>query len=86
MERDAGLEMEKVGEGIGSVPEFGEVAVQIHLRIAPEQSAENEAIESLRLAVGGEARIEIDGIGFDEKGDGGRIEICRMRAAGDKAK
>jgi hypothetical protein len=35
------------------------------LRVTGEESAEDEAVEALGLAVGGEARIEIDGVGFE---------------------
>jgi hypothetical protein len=65
METYTGFQMKNVGERIGRLPGFGEVAMQIHLRVAGEESAEDEAVEALGLAVGGEARIEIDGVGFE---------------------
>ena len=67
--------MENVGERVGSIPGFCQVAVQVHLRVAREQSVENQAVEALRLAVSGVTRVEIDGIGLDEEGEGGRIEF-----------
>jgi hypothetical protein len=72
---DVLAEMENVGERVGSVPGFGEVAVEIHLVVALEEAAEEQAVEVLGLRVGGETRIEVGGVGFEEKGEGGGIGI-----------
>src|SRR5262249_8353909 len=71
-----------VGERIGSVPGFRQVAMQIHLRITGQEGGGDQAVEALRLAVGGEAWVEIDGSGFDDKSERRRIEFCGMRTAG----
>jgi len=76
VESYVGPEMEHVGERVGRGPGFGEVGVEIHLCVADEQAAEDEAVEALRLAVGGEARVEVDGIGFDQKGEVCWVESC----------
>jgi hypothetical protein len=60
--------------------------VEIHLRVACEQAAEDETVEALGLAVGGEARVEIDGIGFNQEGKVGWIEFWGAEAAGEKRK
>ena len=49
--------------------------MQVHLRITREQTAENQAVEALGKAVGGEAGVEIHRGGFDEKGERRRIEF-----------
>jgi hypothetical protein len=46
----------------GRFPGCGEIAVEIHLCVASEQTAEDQAIEALRLAVRGETGIEVDGL------------------------
>ena len=69
MKADAAAEVEDVGERVGRVPGFGEIAVEIHLIVALEEAAEEQAIDFLRLRVGGKAGIEISGIGFDEECD-----------------
>jgi hypothetical protein len=60
-----GLEVEDVGQRVRRLPGFGEVAMETHLRVAGEESAEYEAVHPLRLAVGGEAGVEVDGVRFD---------------------
>jgi hypothetical protein len=42
--------------------------VEIHLIIAFQKAAEEQAVDFLGLRVCGETRVEIGGIGFDEKG------------------
>ena len=54
--------------------------------VAGEEAAEDEAIEALRLAVGGEARVQVDGVGFDQEGEGGGVEFCAVRATGERKK
>jgi hypothetical protein len=61
---NACAKMESVGERIGRAPGVGEVAVEIHLVVAFEKAAEEEAVDFLGLRVGGEARIEVGGVGF----------------------
>jgi hypothetical protein len=39
------------------LPGFGEVAVEIHLGVAGEESAEDKTVEALGLAVGSEAGV-----------------------------
>jgi len=58
-----------VGERIRHFPGRCEVAVEIHLAVARQEAGEDQAVEELRLPVGGEARVKIDGVGFDEKGE-----------------
>src|SRR5260370_29409410 len=86
VESYVGLQVENVGERVGSVPGFGQVAVEIHLCVAGEEAAEDESVKALRLAVGGEAWVEIDGIGFDEEGEGGGGEFCGSGAGEDRKK
>jgi hypothetical protein len=38
---DAGFQMENVSERIGRLPGFGQVAVEVHLGVAGEESAED---------------------------------------------
>ena len=73
METDIAAEMEDVSNGVGRVPGFGEVAVEIHLIVALEEAAEEQAVNALGLRIGGEARVEVGGAGFDEEGEGGGI-------------
>ena len=54
---DVGLEMEDISDRIGSLPGFGEIAVEMHLGVAGEESAEDEAVEALGLAVGSKAGV-----------------------------
>src|SRR6476660_193934 len=54
---DAGAEMENVGERIGSIPGFREVAVEVHLMVALEEPAEEQAVNALGLRIGGEPRV-----------------------------
>lgn len=68
VETDTLAKVEDVGEWIGSVPGFGEVAVEVHLIVAFEQAAEEKAIDALRLRVGGEAGVQVGRAGFDEEG------------------
>jgi hypothetical protein len=68
MKMHARAEMERVGERVGRAPGIGEVAAQIHLVVAFEKATEEEAVDSLGLRIGGKARIEIGGIGFDQEG------------------
>src|ERR1041384_1936090 len=81
-----GLEVENVSERVGSLPGFGEVAVEIHLRVAGQKAGEDEAVEALRLAIGGKARFKVDVIGFDEEGERGGVEFCGARARREEAK
>jgi hypothetical protein len=60
--------------------------VEIHLCVAGEETAEDEAVEALGLAVGGEAWVEIDGVGFDEEGEGVGIELGGTGATGEAKK
>ena len=75
VETDVGAEMENVGERVGSVPGFGEIAVEIHLIVALEEAAEEQAVNALGLRISGEARIEVGGAGFDEEGEGRGIAV-----------
>ena len=67
--------MEDVSERVGSRPGFGKITVEIHLVVALQQAAEEESIDALGLRIGGEARVEIGGAGFDEKSEGRRIGV-----------
>jgi len=82
VEADTAAKMEDVGKRIGSRPGFGEVAVKIHLIISLEQAAEEEPVDALGLGIGGEARIEVGGIRFDQEGQRRRIAPGCMKAAG----
>ncbi len=81
VEVDAAAKVEDVGERVRSIPSFGEIAVEIHLVVAFEEAAEEQAVDVLGLRVGGEAGIEIRGIGFDEEGKGSRIRGGARRTA-----
>ena len=50
VEVDVVAEMEDVGERIGSVPGFGEIAVEFHLGVAFEEAGEEQAVDVLRIA------------------------------------
>ncbi len=75
VETDIAAEMENVSERIGRLPGFGEVAVEIHLVVALEEAAEEQAVHALGLGVGGEARVEVGGAGFNQEGEGRRIAV-----------
>ena len=75
VETDIAAEMEDVRERVGRVPGFGEVAVEIHLIVALEEAAEEQAVNALGLRIRGEARVEVGGAGFDEEGEGGGIAV-----------
>jgi hypothetical protein len=56
--------------------------VEVHLGVALEKAREEEAVEVGGLAVGGVARVEVGGVGFEEEGEGvgtGR-RVVRARA------
>jgi hypothetical protein len=55
--------------------------VEIHLIVAFEEAAEEQPIDVLGLRVGGEAGVEIGGIGFDDESEGRRIGVLGPRAA-----
>ena len=81
---DAVAKVENVGAGVGSFPALGQIGNEIHLRVAPDQAAEDQAVEALRLRVGADAGVEIGGHGFDEEVDEGGIGCgVGARAAGD---
>jgi hypothetical protein len=83
VEADAGAKVEDVGEGVRDRPGFGEVAVKVHLVVAANEAAEEEAIDALRIGVGGEAGIEVGGVGFEEEGEG--VSAAWGGAAEEKA-
>jgi len=72
---DVGFEMENISERVGRLPGCGEVAANVHIVIARDEAAEEEAVDALGLAVGGVARVEIDRAGFDHERDVLRIEL-----------
>ena len=78
MEANAAAKMEDVSERVGSGPGFGKIAVEIHLIVALQQAAEEESIDALGLRIGGKARVEIGGAGFDEEGKSRRIAMRGM--------
>lgn len=51
--------MKDIRERIGILPFFGEVALQVHLQIPLHEPVENQAVDSLRNAVGPVSRIEV---------------------------
>jgi hypothetical protein len=61
----AGTQVEDLGHGIGKLPGFSEVAVEVHLFVAFEGGGKEQAVNALGLAVGGIAGVEVGGIGFD---------------------
>jgi hypothetical protein len=65
VEADATAEMKDVSERIGSRPGFGEIPAEMHLIVTLEEAAEEEAVDALGLGIGGVARVEVGGIGFD---------------------
>ena len=84
MEADTAAKMEEVGERVGCRPGFGKIAVEIHLTVALQQAAEEESVDALGLRIGGKARIEIGGAGFDKKGKRRRIGLVAAGTAGEK--
>ena len=78
MEAYAAAQMEDVRERIGRRPRFRKIAVEIHLVLALQQTAEEQPIDALGLRICGKARVEIRGAGFDEEGEGGRIVVGRI--------
>src|SRR5580704_774204 len=54
MKMGARAKMERVGEGIGRGPRVSQVAVEIHLIIAFQKAAEEQAVDLLGLRVCGE--------------------------------
>ena len=84
MKANSGAQMEDVGQRIGKVPGFGEVAVQVHLFIALEEGGEEQAVDVLGLRVGGVAGVEVGGVGFDEEGEGVWIGMVGMGTAREK--
>jgi hypothetical protein len=81
---NAAAEMEDVREWIGNGPGFGEVAAEIHLIVALQQAAEEKSIDALRLRIGGKARVEIGGAGFDEESKRRRIGLVMVRTAQER--
>src|SRR6267143_1129333 len=79
-------EMEDVSERVGSRPGFGKIAVETHLIVALQQAAEEEPIDALGLRIGGKARVEVGGAGFDEEGKRRRIGRVVAGAAGKRRK
>src|SRR5277367_5725530 len=73
MKADTAAQMENVGEGVGGIPGFSEVAVEIHLGIAFYETVEDQPIDTLGFGIGGVARVEIRRIGFDDEDDFGWI-------------
>jgi len=53
------------------------------LIVALEETAEEQAVNPLGLRIGGEARVEVGGAGFDEESDGGGIALIAVGAAGE---
>src|ERR1700722_17319985 len=82
VEMDTCAKMESIGESIGRAPGIGEVAVEIHLIIAFEKAAEEQAVDLLGLRVGGEAGVEICRVGFDQESQRGRIAGVPAAATG----
>ena len=73
--------MENVGTRVGRFPALGQVGNEIHLRVAPDQAAEDQAVEALRLRVGADAGVQVGGHGFDEEVDGAGLdaELARVQ-------
>lgn len=84
MKMNVSTEMEDVDERIWSVPRLGQVAVKVHVVVVVDEAAEEQAVNALGLRIGGEARIEIYGIGFDEESDGVGIEFLMVAATDEK--
>jgi hypothetical protein len=84
VEANAAAEMEDVSERVGSRPGFSKIAAKIHLIVALQQAAEEESIDALGLRIGGEARVEIGGAGFDKKGKRRRIGVIAAGTAGKR--
>ena len=82
---DTAAQVKNVGERVGCFPGFSEVAANIHLGIAFDQAAEEQAMQALGLDVGADAGIETGRHGFDKKcnGAGRRGELTR--ASGEKS-
>jgi hypothetical protein len=53
------------------------------LGVALDQTVEEEAVDALGLRVGGVARVEVGGIGFDDEDEVICVVSC-LRAGGEK--
>src|SRR5271168_3471788 len=81
MAGDAHAQMKNVGKRVGRFPGLRQIAVQNHLVIALQEAVEEQAVEVLRLAVGGKARIEIRGVRLDQQSYGRKILVRGTRAS-----
>ncbi len=49
--------------------------MEIHLIVALQQATKKESIDALGLRIGGKARVEVGGAGFNEEGERGRVMV-----------
>ena len=71
MKTDIGPEVKDVGQSVGSVPCASKIREDVHLIVASDKRGKDQRIEVLRLAIGGEARVEIGRVGFDQENERG---------------
>ena len=65
VESNVFAEMEDVRERVGRVPGFGEIAVESHLRVAFQQTVEEQRVDALGVRVCGVSRVEVGWIRLD---------------------
>ena len=73
MELHSGAKVEDVGERVGRLPAFREIAADVHLVVAFDEAAEYEAVDAFGEGVGANARVEIGRHGFDQERDAGGV-------------
>ncbi len=49
--------------------------MEIHLIVALEEAAEEQAVNALGLRIGGKAGVQVGGTGFGEESEGGGISV-----------
>jgi hypothetical protein len=54
------------------------------LAVAFEEGGEEEAVDVGGVGVGGDARVEVGGVGFDEESEGRGIGVRWMRARDER--
>jgi hypothetical protein len=77
------MQMESVSERIGGLPTFGQTWRDVQVRIAGEQVIEDKVVNTLRLRIQTNPRIEIRRAALDDHHQ--RVGI-RLAAAGKKRK
>src|SRR5215475_2606967 len=84
------MQMENVGQGVGSLPAIRQTGFYIEMFIALEQVIEQQAVNAFRLGVNPDTRIQIGWAAFDDHHQGVGVRLRRARqnkkGQGKKAK